>query len=59
MTISGNSVIVVLGTPGGAVGSAVVTSNTRWNPSNVATDWAGNACTNTAVNEPVPLDPEF
>jgi hypothetical protein len=59
MTISGNTVTVVLGTPSSAVGSAVVTSNTRWNPSTVATDRAGNACRNTAVNEPVPADPEF
>jgi hypothetical protein len=59
MTISGSTVTVVLGTPSGAVGSAVVTSNTRWNPSTVATDRAGNICRNTAVNEPVPADPEF
>jgi hypothetical protein len=37
----------------------VVTSNTRWTPSNVATDAAGNACQNTAVNEPGAPDPEF
>lgn len=59
MTISGNTVTVVLGTPSGVVGNAVVTSNTRWNPSTVATDRAGNTCRNTAVNEPVPADPEF
>ena len=59
MTISGNTITVVLGAPSGAVGSAVVTSNTRWNPSTLATDQAGNTCRNTAVNEPVPADPEF
>jgi hypothetical protein len=59
MTISGNSITVVLGTPSGPVGAAVVSSNTRWNPSVTATDRAGNACRNNAVNEPVPADPEF
>jgi len=59
MTISGNTVTVVLGTPSGAVGNAVVTSNTRWTPSTAATDLAGNTCKNTAINEPVPADPEF
>lgn len=59
MTISGSSITVVLGTPSGAGTTAVVSSNTRWNPSTTATDWAGNTCQNTAVNEPVPVDPEF
>jgi hypothetical protein len=48
---------MLLGTPRGSRRGAVDEQH-QWNPSNVATDWAGNA-TNTAVNEPVPLDPEF
>jgi hypothetical protein len=59
MIISGNAITIVLGTPSGAVGNAVVTSNTRWNPTTLTTDRAGNASRNTAVNEPVPADPEF
>jgi hypothetical protein len=59
MTISGNAVTIVLGTPNGPVGNAVVSSNTRWTPTTVTTDWAGSATRNTAVNEPVPADPEF
>ena len=59
MTISGNAVTIVLGTPDGPVGNAVVSSNTRWTPTTTTTDWAGNASRNTAVNEPVPADPEF
>jgi hypothetical protein len=59
MTASGNAIVVVLGTPSGASGTAVVSSNTKWTPSNVATDLAGNACQNTAVNEAVSGTPEF
>jgi hypothetical protein len=59
MTISGNAIVIVLGTPSGAVGTSVVSSNNKWTPSNTATDWAGNACQNTAVNEPAGASPEF
>jgi hypothetical protein len=59
MTKVGSSFVIVLGPPSAASTTAVVTSNTRWTPSNVATDAAGNACQNTAVNEPGAPDPEF
>ena len=59
MTRTGNAITVLLGTPSGAGTTAVVTSNTRWNPSTTATDLAGNACQNTAVNEPGAADAEF
>jgi hypothetical protein len=59
MTMSGSSITVVLGTPSGAVSTAVVASTMRWIPSATATDWAGNACSTTALNEPPALDPEF
>lgn len=59
MTVSGNSIVVVLGTPSAAGTTAVVSSNTKWTPSTAATDLAGNACQNTAVNEPVSGTPEF
>ena len=59
MTRTGGAITVVLGTPSGAGTTAVVTSNTRWNPSAIATDLAGNTCQNTAVNEPGAADAEF
>ena len=59
MSVTGNSIVVVLGTPSGASGTAVSSSNTKWTPSNAATDLAGNACQNTAVNEAVSGTPEF
>jgi hypothetical protein len=59
MSVVGNAIRVVLGTPSAASSTAVVSSNTKWTPSNVATDAAGNACQNTAVNEAVSGTPEF
>ena len=59
MTMSGNSVTVVLGTPSGAVSTAVVVSSMSWTPANGATDWAGNACATTALTEPGAADAEF
>ena len=59
MTVSGNSIVVVLGTPSAPSTTAVVSSNTKWTPSTAATDLAGNACMNTAVNEAVSGTPEF
>jgi hypothetical protein len=59
MTVSGSSFTIVLGTPSAASTLAVVTSNTKWTPSTAATDLAGNACQNTAVNEAGTPDPEF
>ena len=59
MTTSGNTITVVLGTPSGAVATAVVVSSMSWTPSNTATDWAGNACSTTALTEPGGADPEF
>jgi hypothetical protein len=59
MTVTGSTTTVVLGTPNAAGGTAVVSSNTKWTPTNTATDLAGNACQNTAVNEPVSGTPEF
>jgi len=59
VTRSGNAFTIVLGTPSASSTLAVVTSNTKWTPSNGATDIAGNACQNTAVNEAGAADPEF
>ncbi|MFL5791002.1 MAG: hypothetical protein ACJ76A_05805 [Actinomycetota bacterium] len=59
MTVSGNAFTIVLGTPSAPSTLAVVTSNTKWTPSNAATDLAGNACQNTASNEAGAPDPEF
>ncbi len=59
MTMSGNAFTIVLGTPSAPSTLAVVTSNTKWTPSTAATDIAGNACQNTAVNEAGAADPEF
>ena len=49
----------MLGTPSAPSTTAVVMSNTKWTPSNVATDVAGNTCQNSAVNELGAPDPEF
>jgi hypothetical protein len=59
MTMTGGAVTIVLGTPSAPSTLAVVTSNTKWSPSMAATDIAGNACQNTASNEPGAPDPEF
>ncbi len=59
MTKVGSSFVIVLGSPSAASTVAVVTNNTKWTPSNVATDIAGNTCQNTAVNMPNSPNPEF
>lgn len=60
MTMSGNSVIVTLGTQtGGTVGTSTTSYRMRWTPSATATDLAGNAMTATNFNEPGANDYEF
>jgi hypothetical protein len=59
MVLSGSTITVRLGTPSGTVGTAAGTGTLNWAPSSTATDWAGNACSTTAVNESGPADVDF
>lgn len=51
MTMSGNTITIVLGTASGAVTTVGNTSSMVWAPSTAATDLAGNACTATAATQ--------
>jgi hypothetical protein len=59
MTMSGNSITIVLGTPSGAVSTMAAAANMTWTPSATATDWAGNACATTTRTETGALDLDF
>jgi hypothetical protein len=59
MAISGNSLIVTLGTSGGNVSTAGGNGTMQWSPSTSATDRAGNAMSGTAANESGGGDKEF
>ncbi|HEX6843777.1 MAG TPA: hypothetical protein VF235_01560 [Actinomycetota bacterium] len=59
MTMSGDSVTIVLGTPSGPVTTAAVVSTMQWTPANTARDRAYNQCTNGVVTEPPAADAEF
>lgn len=59
MTMFGNSVQIVLGTQSGAASTAASTGSMSWTPSATATDWAGNATSNTAKTETGSADREF
>ena len=59
MTMSGNSITVVLGTPSGAVGTVTTASTMQWTPDATPTDRAGNVCSTTAVSESGAADIEF
>lgn len=58
MTMSDMTVSVVLGTPSGGVGTAVIGQNMTWTPASAARDLGGNACLTTAVVEADPVLPD-
>lgn len=58
MALSGNTIVVTLGTPDGTTGSGL-TSTMTWTPSAVATDRAGNPSATTPVTEGGSGDAEF
>jgi hypothetical protein len=59
MTMSGNTITIVLGTASGATNTAGNADTMVWSPSTAATDLAGNACTATIATESGILDKEF
>jgi hypothetical protein len=60
MTMSGNSVTLVLGTPsGGTTGTAAAAAALVWTPAAGATDWSGNAMPTTALTEGGAADVDF
>jgi hypothetical protein len=60
MVASGNSIIIMLGTPSAGTGTQGGAGlNMSWTPSATATDRAGNACLTTPVTESGALDLEF
>jgi hypothetical protein len=59
MTMSGNSITIVLGTQSGPGTTAASTATTVWTPSATATDWAGNAASTTNTSETGTADREF
>ena len=59
MSMSGNSITVVLGTQSAAGTTAAATGTMVWTPSATATDRAGNAETTTNVTESGTADKEF
>ena len=59
MVVSGNSIVVTLGTASAADTTAASTGTMTWTPSATATDRAGNACSTTAANESGAADKDF
>ncbi|MFL5907348.1 MAG: hypothetical protein ACJ75Z_07110 [Solirubrobacterales bacterium] len=59
MSMSGNSITVMLGNPSGAGTTAAATGTMVWTPSATATDRAGNAASTANVNETGAADKEF
>jgi hypothetical protein len=59
MSMSGNSLTVVLGTQSAAGSTAAASGTMVWTPSATATDRAGNAVSTTNVNESGTADAEF
>jgi hypothetical protein len=59
MSMSGNSITIVLGTQSGAGGTAASTGTMVWTPSATATDRAGNAVSTTNTSETGAADREF
>ncbi|HET7444624.1 MAG TPA: hypothetical protein VFJ57_08200 [Solirubrobacterales bacterium] len=59
MVMSGNQIIITLGTQSAAATTAAATGTMSWTPSATATDAAGNATSTTAVNESGTADKEF
>jgi hypothetical protein len=59
MTMSGNDIVIVLGTASGAVTTAAANGTASWTPSATATDRASNAMATTVGTETGTADPEF
>jgi hypothetical protein len=59
MTLSGNSVVITLGTQSAAGTTAASTGTMVWTPSTTATDRAGNAALVTAATESGTADKDF
>jgi hypothetical protein len=59
MSMSGNSITVVLGTASGAGSTAAATGTMVWAPSATATDRAGNAASTANATETGAVDKEF
>jgi hypothetical protein len=59
MSISGNSITIVLGTQSAAGSTAAANGTMAWIPSAAATDRAGNAASTNNVNESGGADREF
>jgi hypothetical protein len=59
MVMSGNTIIVTLGTPSGAVNTVAGNANARWDPVTGALDLAGNQMMTTARIETGAADPNF
>jgi hypothetical protein len=59
MMMSGSTITVTLGTPGGAVSTATGTGDISWGPTTTVTDRAGNACSNANAAEGGAADLDF
>jgi hypothetical protein len=59
MAMSGSTIMVTLGTPGGAVSTATGTGDISWGPTTTITDRAGNACTSGNATESGAADLDF
>jgi hypothetical protein len=58
MSMSGNTVSIVLGTASGTTNTQANTTLV-WTPSTAAFDWSGNLNTATAATESGAADPDF
>jgi hypothetical protein len=59
MVVSGNTIVITLGTASGAVGTESVANNMTWVPTTTLTDRAGNTCQTTTATENGVLDLDF
>jgi chitinase len=59
MTLTGNTITIVLGTASGGVTTTAATATSQWVTSTALTDRAGNAMTAATVNETGAADKEF
>jgi hypothetical protein len=59
MVLSGSTITVTFGTPGGTTLTAAAPGSILWTPSSTPTDRAGNACSTAVVTESGVLDREF
>lgn len=59
MTMSGNTVVVTLGTPNGATNTVAANATLRWTPLATMLDLAGNAMSTANRNETGAADPNF